>query len=191
MTATKAQLGLGTVITKDVGTGDTVIAEVTTITGPTTSADQVDVTSQESASGFREFIRGLVDPGTVTFDLFYDGTDTSHKALMADSKNVKAMEHAQFIAEHKVKKITGEFQGLADKMSAEKITLAHKVGEEGKLFGAVTALEIAKALSEKGFEIDHRKIGLEKPIKALGEFTVPVKLHKDISANVKIEVVAE
>ena len=92
MTATKAQLGLGTVITKDVGTGDTVIAEVTTITGPTTSADQVDVTSQESASGFREFIRGLVDPGTVTFDLFYDGTDTSHKALMADISSTDTPE---------------------------------------------------------------------------------------------------
>ena len=114
-----------------------------------------------------------------------------NKAMVADSKNVKAMEHAKFIAEHRVKKITGEFQGLADKMAAEKITLAHKVGEEGKLFGAVTALEIAKALSEKGFEIDHRKIGLEKPIKALGEFTVSVKLHKDVSADVKVEVVAE
>lgn len=114
-----------------------------------------------------------------------------NKAMMADSKNVKAMEHAKFIAEHKVKKIQGEFQGLADKISAEKLTLTHKVGEEGKLFGSVTSLEIAKALNEKGFEIDHRKIVLDKPVKELGEFTVPVKLHKDISANVKIEVVAE
>ena len=114
-----------------------------------------------------------------------------NKAMLADSKNVKAMEHAKFIAEHKVKKLRDEFQELADKISAEKVTLTHKVGEEGKLFGSVTNLEIAKALNEKGFEIDHRKIGLEKPIKALGEFTVSVKLHKDVSADLKIEVVAE
>jgi len=114
-----------------------------------------------------------------------------NKAMMADSKNVKAMEHAMFIAEHKAKKIQGEFQGLAEKMSAEKLTLAHKVGEEGKLFGSVTSLEIERALNAKGFEVDHRKIVLDKPIKELGEFTVPVKLHKDVSANVKIEVVAE
>jgi len=123
--------------------------------------------------------------------IFLFSNKARNKAMLADSKNVKALEHAKFIAEHKLKKIRGEFQGLADKVAAEKITLAHKVGEEGKLFGAVTALEIAKALNAKGFEIDHRKIGLEKPIKELGEFTVPVKLHKDISADLKIEVVAE
>ena len=113
------------------------------------------------------------------------------KAMLADSKNVKALEHAKFLAEHKVKKMKAEFEGLAEKLSAVTVTLSHKVGEGDKLFGSVTTMEIERALKEKGFEIDRKKILLEKPIKELGEFSVPVKLHPEITTALKIEVVKE
>lgn len=112
-----------------------------------------------------------------------------NKAMIADNKNVKAMEHAKFLAEHKLKKIKAALQEIADKISGEKVTISHKVGEEGKLFGSVTSIEIEKELKEKGFDIDRRKILLEKPIKELGEFSVPIKLHQDITPELKVEVV--
>lgn len=113
------------------------------------------------------------------------------KAMLADSKNVKAMEHAKLMADHKVRKMKVEFESIAEKMAKLTITLSHKVGEGDKLFGSVTSMEIEKALKEHGFEIDRKKILLEKPIKVLGKFTVPVKLHPEITSDLKIEVVRE
>jgi len=82
----------GAILRKDTTGTDLPIAGMGTISGPTTSADQIDVTSHDSISGFRQYIRGLVDPGTLTFDLFYDGNDASHKALMEDLSNVEVPE---------------------------------------------------------------------------------------------------
>ena len=112
-----------------------------------------------------------------------------NKALIADTKSVKALEHAKFLADHKLKKLKGEVQVLAEKLSALTITLAHKVGEGDKLFGSVTTIEIEKSLKEKGFTIDRKKILLDKPIKELGEFKVPVKLHPEVTTDLKVEVV--
>lgn len=114
-----------------------------------------------------------------------------NKALVADPRNVKAMEHAKFLAEHKLKKVKAGVEALAEKLADVTVTIAHKVGEEGKLFGSVTSMEIEKDLKEQGFEIDRRNILLDKPIKELGEFKVPVKLHPEITQEIKIEVVKE
>jgi large subunit ribosomal protein L9 len=93
-----------------------------------------------------------------------------------------------------------ESQKVKEKKNAEKMakdlakvscTIKMKTGEEDKLFGSVTAAEIAGLLKEQGFEIDKKKILLEEPIKALGVYTVPVKVHPDVEAAVKIWVVKE
>jgi large subunit ribosomal protein L9 len=80
---------------------------------------------------------------------------------------------------------------LAKKLSEVSLTISVNVGEEDKMFGSVTSQDIAAGLAEQGFEIDRRKIDLEEPIKALGIYSVPVKLHKDVVANIKVWVVKE
>jgi len=110
------------------------------------------------------------------------------KAMLADPRNVKAVEHAKLIAEHKMKKVKAAVEGLAEKLNNLKITVAHLVGEDDKLFGSVTTMEIEKALAAEGYEIDRKKIVLEKPIKELGEFKIPVKLHQDVTAEINLEV---
>lgn len=112
-----------------------------------------------------------------------------NKAMLADPRNIKAVEHVKFITEHKIKKARASVEALAEKLNNLKITIAHLVGEDEKIFGSVTTMEIGKALSAEGFEIDRKKIILEKPIKELGEFKIPVKLHKEVKAEITLEVV--
>ena len=71
------------------------------------------------------------------------------------------------------------------------LTFARKAGETGVLFGSVTSLDVAEALEKKGFHIDRRKVHLEEPIKQLGEFQVPVRLHKEVTVPVQVQVVPE
>jgi large subunit ribosomal protein L9 len=84
-----------------------------------------------------------------------------------------------------------EAQGFAAKLAAVTVTLTGKAGEEGKLFGSVTAPDIADALAKQGLEIDRRRIELEHPIKALGFHSVAVRLHPEVHAEVRVQVVAE
>jgi large subunit ribosomal protein L9 len=81
-------------------------------------------------------------------------------------------------------------QKAADKVKGVKITIEKRVGEHGHLFGSVTANEIADALLEKGIEVDKRRIELEQPIKNLGVHDVDVRLHRDVTAQIKVEVIA-
>ena len=82
-------------------------------------------------------------------------------------------------------------QALAQRVSAMEISIARRVGENNTMYGSVTSADIADALKAKGFEVDKRKITLPDPIKALGEHTVPVKVHREVTAEVKVKVVAE
>ena len=81
-------------------------------------------------------------------------------------------------------------QKAADNVKGVKITIEKRVGEHGHLFGSVTANEIADALMEKGIEVDKRRIELEQPIKNLGVHDVDVRLHRDVTAHIQVEVVA-
>ena len=72
-----------------------------------------------------------------------------------------------------------------------EIEIGRRVGENNTLYGSVTSADIAAALLKKGFEIDKRKIHLPEPLKALGEVTVPVKVHREVTAQVKVKIVAE
>jgi large subunit ribosomal protein L9 len=76
-------------------------------------------------------------------------------------------------------------------LAAITLTFSRKAGETGVLFGSVTSLDVTEALEKKGFPIDRRKIHLEEPIKQLGEFQVPVRLHKEVTVPVQVQVVAE
>ena len=80
---------------------------------------------------------------------------------------------------------------MAERLGALDIAIAKKVGETEALYGSVTTADIADALAAKGVEIDRRKLHLSEPIKRLGEFDVPVRLHPDVTAHVKVRVVAE
>jgi len=82
-------------------------------------------------------------------------------------------------------------QAIADRMATVEIVIARRVGETDALYGSVTASDIAEALAAKGFDIDRRKLQLPEPIKRLGAVDLPVKLHRDVTATVKVKVVAE
>ena len=82
-------------------------------------------------------------------------------------------------------------QAIADRMASVEIVIARRVGETDALYGSVTASDIAEALAAKGFDIDRRKLQLPEPIKRLGALDLPVKLHRDVTATVKVKVVAE
>lgn len=80
-------------------------------------------------------------------------------------------------------------KSLAEKIAATSLTIVRQVGEKDKLFGSVTAIDIAKALKEEKINIDKKHILLEEPLKALGIYTVPIKLHRDITSELKLWVV--
>jgi large subunit ribosomal protein L9 len=113
------------------------------------------------------------------------------KAIEATPKNLRAMEHARKMVADRMRKLKKEAAADADKIKALSVTIKAKAGEEGKLFGSVTTMDIAEAAKAQGVTIDKRRIVLEEPIKRLGDFAVPVKLHADVVAELKVTVVAE
>lgn len=113
------------------------------------------------------------------------------KAIEATPKNLRAMEHAKKMVADRVRKLKKEAAADADRIKALSLTIKAKAGEEGKLFGSVTSMDIAEAAKAQGVIIDKRRISLEEPIKRLGEFTVPVKLHTDVVADLKVTVISE
>ena len=82
-------------------------------------------------------------------------------------------------------------EALAQRMGAVDISIARRVGENQTMYGSVTSADIAQALASKGFDVEKRKIQLADAIKSIGEHTVPVKIHRDVTADVKVKVVAE
>jgi large subunit ribosomal protein L9 len=111
-------------------------------------------------------------------------------AVTATEGNAKALEHAKRQLTYKKNKALEASKNLAEKLGALVINLVHQAGEEGKLFGSVTNMEIAAYLKEKGFDIDRKKIVLADPIKHIGEYAIPVKIHPEVSATLKVTVSA-
>lgn len=111
--------------------------------------------------------------------------------LVANKKNLKGFEHQKRVIGAQREKVVKQAQGLSDKLAAVSLVIAVKTGEEGKLFGSVTNMDIERALREKGFDIERRKIHLDEPIKNLGDFEVPIRLAADVTATVKVSVVPE
>lgn len=113
------------------------------------------------------------------------------KAILATEKNIKALEHQKRLVQHRMAKTKKDVQRLAQEIENLSCTFAKPVGESGKLFGSVTTMEIETYLKENGIEVDRKRIHLEEPIKSVGMYTVPVKLHPDVVANLKVWVVQE
>jgi len=111
-------------------------------------------------------------------------------AIEATEKNAKALEHTKRQLVYKKNKTLEAAKNLVAKLEALTVQLAHQSGEEGKLFGSVTNMEIAAFLKNNGIEIDRKKIVLAEPIKQLGEYSVPVKIHPEVAATLKVTVTA-
>jgi large subunit ribosomal protein L9 len=112
-------------------------------------------------------------------------------ALLATAGNKKVIEREKVKFEAKEAEEQKVAQAVADRLGSVEIEIARKVGETDALFGSVTNADIAEALAAKGFDIDRRKIQLHEPIKKLGEFKVPVKLHRDVIVTLTVKVVGE
>ena len=111
------------------------------------------------------------------------------KAVEADSRSIKAFEHAKRVAAEKAKKEKLEVETHAKKLSAVSLTMEMQAGKDDKLFGSVTNRDIAEALAAEGIEVDRRIIQLDEPIRAIGLFTVPVRLHREVVANLRVYVI--
>jgi large subunit ribosomal protein L9 len=112
-------------------------------------------------------------------------------AVNANPKNLREIEHQKSVATAKAAKLKASAAAIAKRLSETPVTLKRKVGDQEKLFGSVTALDIAEALAARGLQIDRRSIELAEPIKTIGEFEVSVKLHHDIVGKAKVKVEAE
>lgn len=112
-------------------------------------------------------------------------------AVEANPRNIKEFEHHKRIIQEKANKVRNAAQILAEKIASKPVVIKAKAGEEDKLFGSVTNIDIQKALKESGFDIEKRKIILEEPIKRLGEYNVKVKFNPEVTANLTVQVIRE
>jgi large subunit ribosomal protein L9 len=112
-------------------------------------------------------------------------------AVIATESNRKIVEQERESWLRKEAKLADEARDLGKLMGNVTITITQKAGEEGQLFGSVTAGDIADALARQNFNIDRRKVHLEHPIKQIGEYQVPIRLHRDVTVEIPVNVVAE
>jgi large subunit ribosomal protein L9 len=112
-------------------------------------------------------------------------------ALEATEQNIKLTEMQRKNIEIKRIKAKEDALKIKERLSGVVVTIAQKVGEEDKLYGSVTTMDIADRLEKQGITVERRRIVLEKPIKSLGEFPVTVKLHPEVAAAIKVVVVPE
>ena len=112
-------------------------------------------------------------------------------AVAANPRNVREIEHQKQVASAKAAKAKASAEALARRLADTPVSLKRKVGEQDKLYGSVTAMDIAEALGQRGLPIDRRSIDLPEPIKTVGEFEVPVKLNREVAGKVKVKVEAE
>jgi large subunit ribosomal protein L9 len=109
-------------------------------------------------------------------------------AIEADKANKAVISQMKAAAVRKSAKEKTGAEALAQQLNEVQLTFERKTGEKDHLFGSVTSSDVATALENKGFKIDRRKIHLDEPLKSLGEFHVPVKLHREVTAHVKVTV---
>jgi large subunit ribosomal protein L9 len=112
-------------------------------------------------------------------------------AVVADRRNIGVLEHQKRLVADKRERDRKQAQSFADRINTLRLAIKARAGEEGKLFGSVTNLDIEKALAAQGFSIERRRIRLEEPIKSIGEHVVPVHLAAGVDAQVTVIVEAE
>jgi large subunit ribosomal protein L9 len=112
-------------------------------------------------------------------------------AVAATDSNKKIVEQERQAHLRREAKVEGEAKDLGKMLGAVAITISQKAGENDQLFGSVTSKDIAEALEKQGYTIERRKIVLDEPIKTLGEFKIPVRLHREVTAEITVHVVKE
>jgi len=112
-------------------------------------------------------------------------------ALAVTEANKRQIERERKVAEVKDAEERSQAEALAARIAQLEIEIARRVGEHDTLYGSVTSADIAQALEARGFDVEKRRIQLPDPLKALGETTVPVKIHRDVTAQLRVKVVAE
>ncbi|HEY8369214.1 MAG TPA: 50S ribosomal protein L9 [Thermodesulfobacteriota bacterium] len=112
-------------------------------------------------------------------------------AVLATEKNVRALEHEKRVIEARAKKLEQSARAKAQALEGISLRFVRAAGEEGKLFGSVTAMDIEEELRAKGHEVERRRIELAYPIKTLGTHEVKVRILRDITATITVEVVRE
>lgn len=112
-------------------------------------------------------------------------------AIEANTGNKKVIEQMRAAAVRRSAKEKAQAEELSKQFDGVSVSFARRAGEQDQLFGSVTSGDLAEALENKGFNIDRRKIQLHEALKTLGEFTVPVKLHKDVTAHLKVVIEKE
>ncbi len=112
-------------------------------------------------------------------------------AVMADKTNKKIVAENIRQASHKAEKVKLDAQAIADQIGDQVFELRAKVGESGKIFGAVTTTQLSEALRAKGIEVDRKKISFDQEVKAAGEYTASIALHKEVKHTARFNVVAE
>lgn len=112
-------------------------------------------------------------------------------AMLASIANVRQLDHEKKVIELRQQKLKGGALEQAKKIEGVKVTIKRKVGEQDKLFGSVTALDVAEALAAAGHKLDRRLIHLPEPIRAVGEFPVEIRLHREVTAKLTVTVQGE
>jgi large subunit ribosomal protein L9 len=111
-------------------------------------------------------------------------------AMLATARNVKQLEHQKKIVADRQAKLVGGLAKVKQAIERVSVTITAQVGEEGKLFGSVTAMDLAQALAREGIQVDRKKILLPEPIKHVGDTEVEVRLHPEVIAKFKVSVAA-
>ncbi|HTZ98635.1 MAG TPA: 50S ribosomal protein L9 [Terriglobales bacterium] len=112
-------------------------------------------------------------------------------AIQATADNKKVIEQMKAAAVRRSAKEKAQAEELAKQFDGVSVSFLRRAGEHDQLFGSVTSSDVADSLEKKGFTIDRRKIQLHEPLRTLGEFTVPIKLHKDVTAHLKVVIEKE
>jgi large subunit ribosomal protein L9 len=112
-------------------------------------------------------------------------------ALHATPANLKNLEQIKARQDSRAVKLKSDAQGQAQAIEALHFSQRRQASDEGRLFGSVGRADLAAFLAQHGIEVERRRIGLDEPIKSLGEFTVPVRLHADVTAQLKVSVSRE
>jgi large subunit ribosomal protein L9 len=111
-------------------------------------------------------------------------------AVEANPKNLRTFEHQKRLALNKREALKTQAMSLKERVEALQLTLNARAGEEGKLFGSVTNIDLERSLREHGLDIDRRRISLPEPIKQVGDYTVTIRLQPEVEANLKFSVTA-
>ena len=113
------------------------------------------------------------------------------KALLATESKVRELEHHKRVVLEKAAREMNDLKALRDRLGSVALEVTARVGEEGKLFGSVTTAHIAELLAEKGYTIDRRKIQLGEPLREIGDHVVPIRLQRDLTAEIALKISAE